>query len=554
MTSKPALSEDGVTLVELLISIVVIGIIMSTIAASLMFVLRTSNTASNRIDDSRGAQGLATYFTADAQSTAHTTPIVAGVDQGFDTAANIWGCGAILPPAPSANVVSLAWVDGGGKSRRAYRYEQRSGDWVLVRYSCVNGGTPTQALVVARGLAPPPVGWTGNSSVPVALAVPDDPGSIRITLTAKNGFTYSVTGANLDGTTNVCSAQLVANPPAVALTGPSTDTLASPVTLTATMGSGCQSPSSYSVVFTTLGGGTAQHVLPLTGASTSTLSAVIPAGAFSWTPAVTQIAVLQLNGGSVGVGSLETYVPTCAASLNLSTSAVTINGGGHLTQPVTATATIQVGTCPTPLRLTYPQVGSTATVTMTGPATPTGAVGETWTYVFGGGGENWPAGANTLKVLDGSGNATGGTAVLTTSDQCRMSSAAVSINPNPGEYKGTSSRNDLKDNISVSFNATGACQGPLRVSFNPGIGGTQSLTAGTGNIFTLCKDLLDTGCSLPSSAGWAQPVTGTPDKFYDVTLTFFQSDGSSPVYNTAGTAPLSAVLRICEKNGSCTAP
>src|SRR3954470_10480775 len=91
-------NEDGMTLIELLISISVMGIIIGPITISMMLGLLSSNGTKERLSDSAAAQLLSAYYPIDAESskTVQAPTTVAPTD-----------CGG----SSGTTVVRFAWVD-----------------------------------------------------------------------------------------------------------------------------------------------------------------------------------------------------------------------------------------------------------------------------------------------------------------------------------------------------------------------------------------------------------------------------------------------------------
>jgi prepilin-type N-terminal cleavage/methylation domain-containing protein len=79
MNDGPRKSSDaGFTLIELVISIGILGVIIVPIVGSMLFGLAESNGIRDRISDSSSAQVLSTYFAPDVQSAGSST--TTGVD------------------------------------------------------------------------------------------------------------------------------------------------------------------------------------------------------------------------------------------------------------------------------------------------------------------------------------------------------------------------------------------------------------------------------------------------------------------------------------------
>ena len=170
--------EDGFTLVELLMSIVISGIILGPIAASLLVGLRTSDETSNRLVGSNDAQMLSVWLTPDIQS--------AGGQSGDVATSSNTDCSGI------SNVLRLRWRETSGSTtttyNAAYAVSQTDGEWRLIRYLCVDSGSAT-THVVARNLA--------SSSAATATA---NGTKVSMTVTEANtpanptGYAFTVSG------------------------------------------------------------------------------------------------------------------------------------------------------------------------------------------------------------------------------------------------------------------------------------------------------------------------------------------------------------------------
>jgi prepilin-type N-terminal cleavage/methylation domain-containing protein len=97
-------NESGMTLIEMLIAISVLGIIIGPITMSLMLGLLSSNGTKERISDSAAAQLLSAYLVTDVESSKTVqdpgpTPVASGE------------CGH-SPSIASIAVVRFTWIDG----------------------------------------------------------------------------------------------------------------------------------------------------------------------------------------------------------------------------------------------------------------------------------------------------------------------------------------------------------------------------------------------------------------------------------------------------------
>ncbi len=149
------------TLIELIISMVIMGIIFATIAAAMVVGLRQTSTAETELIEQQGAALTGRYFVADVQGALR-----------FDEAAD--ECGA-------AGVLTLGTTITGGLERGVtYRVEQieAGGPWAIVRRVC-DGGTEVSEIVLAERLAEPaaPADANDPGGPPVAVTCPGTSGS-----------------------------------------------------------------------------------------------------------------------------------------------------------------------------------------------------------------------------------------------------------------------------------------------------------------------------------------------------------------------------------------
>ncbi len=79
--------DSGFTLVEVLIVTLIMGVVMTTLAAVTSVILRTASPTEARTDNARSVQGLVTWLPQDVDATPPT---------GFDTVD--WPCSGPRPP------------------------------------------------------------------------------------------------------------------------------------------------------------------------------------------------------------------------------------------------------------------------------------------------------------------------------------------------------------------------------------------------------------------------------------------------------------------------
>ena len=178
--------DDGFTLVELLISVVVLGILLVAVSAATMAVLRTTGSTDVRLTESRAQQFAAAYFSADAHgaTTVSTggaprcgsdpTAVVEFIGQDFDDALTV-----------TTKVVTYVVRTASGADGAAGRELRR----LICTASTATPAyplTPTREVTVARELAesaPTSVTCSATSCATVQLTVRTRSGDLEFTLT-----------------------------------------------------------------------------------------------------------------------------------------------------------------------------------------------------------------------------------------------------------------------------------------------------------------------------------------------------------------------------------
>ncbi|MCU1426090.1 MAG: hypothetical protein JWL83_90 [Actinomycetia bacterium] len=167
--------EDGVTVADLLIAMVITGIIMVPIAGAIFVSLHTSGATQNRIQESAGANLLSSYFGTDVQNTTNVA-----INAPETTAA----CGAGAMPS-----VGLLLTTGSASSI-SYSRGTGANQNIFSRRVCTNGAASTP-VVLSRRLAATPVlvctpdctstGWKSISAT-VVQSDPLNPGTFTTTV------------------------------------------------------------------------------------------------------------------------------------------------------------------------------------------------------------------------------------------------------------------------------------------------------------------------------------------------------------------------------------
>ena len=177
--------DEGMTLIELLIAMMITVIIVGVIAASLILGLKSTKAASDHLLESKDAQAISAYLPSDLLSVQPS-----GIEVLPGTAS---GC-LDAPPEPY-NVARLTWSETSATGttwfRAAYRVVQNGIDWQLVRFSCQ---APTEVGLTAaatirktlvQGLQP------ATSGLPTATPAGD---RLTVRVTDASGYSFALTG------------------------------------------------------------------------------------------------------------------------------------------------------------------------------------------------------------------------------------------------------------------------------------------------------------------------------------------------------------------------
>lgn len=171
ISPHPSRRDPGMTLIELLVSVLVIGAIATVLAATLTVTFRQQGDTQGRLDVARWGQSLAMWLPTDIASAS-------GVSADESDAP----CGSAECTFGS-NALMLTWDDGTGETIVSHRYGPASDgtSFILTRVEC-KGGACT-SLVVLRDLSRPlddegnPLPWSAGDPVPnevIDVTVPLD--------------------------------------------------------------------------------------------------------------------------------------------------------------------------------------------------------------------------------------------------------------------------------------------------------------------------------------------------------------------------------------------
>ena len=188
--------DDGVTLIELLVAIAMLGIIAVPLGTALISFLRNTNATTDRLAESHDAQIASAYFAQDVQSIGVRNwtgtgpfPLTTSVETNAPPKSGTFPCGVTGDPNA---VIRMAWDDPTGASTRRtviVSYVVRGRE--LHRLRCDNGtSNPTSDLVMAHNVASvgtpvltgPVTGIPQSISVTLTIQAPTDSGTLAVTL------------------------------------------------------------------------------------------------------------------------------------------------------------------------------------------------------------------------------------------------------------------------------------------------------------------------------------------------------------------------------------
>jgi len=163
---RPRRRDSGMTLPELLVSITILGIVIASITAAVVVVLRNERPTAQRLAESKDISFLQTWIPADLASalTSNTDPL-----HQPSGAASLPGTNVLTVTRP-VNVQNPT----GPTVVVSYRYVKQNDEWQLRRYeiSGASSSTPVVTQVgVAHELAAPPPTWTADQSPTHAVRV-----------------------------------------------------------------------------------------------------------------------------------------------------------------------------------------------------------------------------------------------------------------------------------------------------------------------------------------------------------------------------------------------
>jgi prepilin-type N-terminal cleavage/methylation domain-containing protein len=196
--------QRGMTLIEVLIVLVVMGVLFSAVLTALTFTTRQVKRSTESITISNDTQFVLTYINRDLASATKTS--IKPDDQPLDS--------SVLA---GTNVLQASWSRNVGSGATAaeqrtlvsYRYTLIGDVWSLERreYSAASKSAPltlVRTQTLATSLAKPPVGWVDGAVAPMhalqldvtEIASGAGRSSVDLTMTMSNGAKISGGGSN----------------------------------------------------------------------------------------------------------------------------------------------------------------------------------------------------------------------------------------------------------------------------------------------------------------------------------------------------------------------
>ncbi|MGH2722402.1 MAG: prepilin-type N-terminal cleavage/methylation domain-containing protein [Actinomycetota bacterium] len=145
-------NEDGFTLVELIIVIVIMGIVFGAITMAIITGLKTTTATDQRLSLSLDAEFASTWVTTDAQS-ATTIRTDATAPDGAPAS-----CGPVVVRAGDGDdglVARFDWAEADGTIHKVVSYvlsAPAASERVLTRYQCTDSTTPLSTREVSHNV------------------------------------------------------------------------------------------------------------------------------------------------------------------------------------------------------------------------------------------------------------------------------------------------------------------------------------------------------------------------------------------------------------------
>ncbi len=197
---QSSVDDDGFTLVELIIAVIIIGVISVPLTGVILSYLKNTDATTARLLESHDAQIASAYWAQDVasvgvRSTTSPYPLTQSVETSVVSTASKFPCGTTWTTPTTAPIVTLAWDDFSGPGtavvdRVAYITRTDSGETQLHRLRCNGSATAVSDVTVSHNLdpsTPPTVECFDQSNTSTACSgAPLVPETVTLTLTLKN--------------------------------------------------------------------------------------------------------------------------------------------------------------------------------------------------------------------------------------------------------------------------------------------------------------------------------------------------------------------------------
>ena len=181
--------QEGVTLVELMIAIVIMSMIMGALAASFVTAFNSTRPTSDRVRVSNSAQLIASFLERDAQSAGGTNPTTGTIDNSIGVSkTDAAGCNP-----SSLLVLRFSWIDriaGASPITRVANYYFDDTAKQIVRKTCGSDGSAS-SNILGRDIQT--VGITCSPDCDAAHPLPDTVSMTVQSVTPVNGAAYTYT-------------------------------------------------------------------------------------------------------------------------------------------------------------------------------------------------------------------------------------------------------------------------------------------------------------------------------------------------------------------------
>jgi prepilin-type N-terminal cleavage/methylation domain-containing protein len=451
-------SDEGFTLIELIISVVITSFITLVIASCIIVGLKTTDATAARLAESHDAQMLSTYLVADVQSASES-----GVNTAAGTSSGCGPAGDEGSYTSDSNVLRFSWTQTEPAPAvdytASYRLAKNSstGEWQLRRNACKDGAAAT-STVVARQLADP-------STSPPVVDISHLP-AISLTLTEPSGYKFTVEAIRrtppvspLPAVPWACTVQS-----ALASPDPAFRTSAAPGDLAANLSvevqSGGDCPSLTLVVDP---GGSAPYNKNLNES---------PNGSGHWIANISRTTGVWTDGdksfpitqSSTVIGTLRmTVKQPCLVTTFTAMPNPARRSAGPAPSPLAADETltaVSTGPCqPLVVDVAFDLSGPSTTVVLT--ESPIGS--GNWSTTLPAATQAWSDGSHDLVVHEPGGSPLSTTTLVITPN-CTVSVSSVS--PNPVDRNNGTRSNQLVSDVTVALTTSGTCDA-LRVQFKP---------------------------------------------------------------------------------------